>query len=104
MTVLSPVIWIEGWIAAGIGWIAAGIVLFAGMALTLYFANRATEPVSFREMARPVVLGGVALAALGIVGLVLLWFLAAAFVTGTGCVWVAGVGGCVPWMPTPPTV
>jgi hypothetical protein len=70
----------------------------AGSSLTLYFANRASEepPVSFREIARPLVRGVVALAALAAVGLGLIWFVAAAFVSGSGCAWIVGVGGCLP--------
>lgn len=80
------------------GLFAAAFVLLAGSLLAVYFANRATEepPVSFREMARPVVRGVVALAALAAVGLALIWFVAAAFVSDTGCAWIVGVGGCLP--------
>jgi hypothetical protein len=80
------------------GLFAAAFVLSAGSVLTMYFANRASEepPVSFREMARPVVRGLVTLAALAAVGLVLIWFVAAAFVSDSGCAWIVGVGGCLP--------
>lgn len=55
-------------------------------------------------MRDPVVIGlATAFAALVLVPAVL-WFLAAAFVTGTGCLWVMGFGGCVPWVPTPTTI
>jgi hypothetical protein len=88
----SPVIPIDGLIAAA-------IVLLAGILLTVYFAGRAEEepPVSFREMTRPIVRGAVALAALAVVGLVLLWFILAAFIADDGCAGVFGViEGCLP--------
>jgi hypothetical protein len=30
---------------------------------------------------------------------ILLWFVLAAFITGSGCLWVMGIGGCVPGTP-----
>jgi hypothetical protein len=80
------------------GLIAAAFVLFAGIVLTLYFASRADEqpPVTFGEMSRPIVRGAVALAALAAVGLALIWFVLATLVSGTGCVWIIGLGGCLP--------
>ena len=67
------------------GLFAGGVLLWPGSLLALYFANRASEepPVSFREMARPVIRVG--LAALAAVGPVLIWFVAAAFVSDAGC-------------------
>jgi hypothetical protein len=80
------------------GLFAAVFVLLAGSVLTMYIAGRAGEepPISFRDMTRPVVRVAVALAAVAAVGLVLIWFVAAAFISDTGCAWIVGVGGCLP--------
>ena len=81
------------------GVIAAAVVLVAGILLTLYFANRATEepPVSFLEMARPVVRGAVALTGLVIVAApFVMWLVAAVIVSDDGCAKALWMEGCLP--------
>jgi hypothetical protein len=52
----------------------------------------------------PIVIGVVT--AFGVLLLLpfLAWLILAGFVSEDGCAWIAGMGGCVPWVPTPSTV
>ncbi len=53
-------------------------------------------------MKDPIVIGVAAIVAVVLVP-ILLWLALAVF-GGSGCGWILGFGGCLPWVPTPPTV
>ncbi len=53
-------------------------------------------------MRDPIAIGVVVI--IGIFALPILLWLSLAVFGGAGCGWVLGFGGCLPWVPTPPTV
>ncbi|HET8784592.1 MAG TPA: hypothetical protein VFM38_03090 [Candidatus Limnocylindrales bacterium] len=62
------------------------------------------EPIVQRRMRRHAAIGVGATVGLAVFAALACWFVLAAFVSDVGCAWIAGYGGCLPWVPTPATV